>query len=60
MPCNRGVLWGHFEHIRGSGEAAVGKCKTCFKTFFIKNSNTSGMPKHLKLTHPQILEFLLH
>ena len=51
-----GVLWKHFEHVQGSSGVAVGKCKMCFKTFSIKNLNTSGMLKHLKLTHPQIFK----
>ena len=56
MPHPRGILWEHFEHVQEAGEVATAKCKKCFKTISIKNSNTSGMLRHLKAMHPQIFK----
>ena len=59
MPRPSGILWEHFEHVQEAGKVATAKCKKCFKTFSIKNSNTSGMLKHLKVMHPQIFKDVL-
>ena len=56
MPRPRGILWEHFEYVQDAGEMATTKCKKCFKTFSVKNSNTSEMLMHLKVMHPQIFK----
>ena len=47
MPHNRGVLWEHFENVQRSGGAAIGIFKTYFKTFSIKNMDTSEKRKEI-------------
>ena len=54
MPRERGIMWEHFEHIKGAEGAAFCKVQKVFQN--IKNSNRSGLLKHLKNIHPQIFK----
>lgn len=58
MGKNRGLIWDHFGSIY-IGDLEYGRCNHCKKDLKVKDSNTSGLRRHLLKRHPTIwIEFV--
>jgi len=52
----RSNIWKHFERLPGYEEHRRVKCRHCDKVYVCNNCSTSNLWKHLKNTHPDLLD----